>query len=311
MKYTTMTVCVLQLLAARLAVSLSWPYFLALAYVVGGSLTANLVLAMHELAHYNMFKSPAANRLFAVLVANAPVGIPAAVSFRRYHLEHHRYQGEDMVDVDVPTKWETEVFRGPARKMLWMALQPAFYSLRPMFVAPKKPSSLELFNVAYQIAFDVSVVTILGPRALAYMLLSVLLGMGLHPCAYHFVSEHYVTVEGHETYSYYGWINLLEYNVGYHNEHHDFPNIPGSRLPALRKLAPEFYESLPHYDSWWTVFYLYIFSDDITPGSRVKRATLDEAGRISLLEKDAAGSAAVFFSALACGTFAAIWSGLR
>lgn len=35
----------------------------------------------------------------------------------------------------------------------------------------------------------------------------------------------------------YGIWNLFTYNVGHHNEHHDFPRIPGSRLPALRAMV--------------------------------------------------------------------------
>lgn len=77
--------------------------------------------------------------------------------------------------------------------------------------------------------------------------------------------------QGQETYSYYGPLNLLTFNVGYHNEHHDFPFVAWSNLPALRALAPEFYEPLATHRSWSRVIWDFIMRDDVSTWSRTKR----------------------------------------
>jgi sphingolipid delta-4 desaturase len=57
----------------------------------------------------------------------------------------------------------------------------------------------------------------------------------------------------------------------YHNEHHDFPNIPWSRLPALRQLAAEYYDSLPYHESWPLVTWKFVFTPEVGLWNRVKR----------------------------------------
>lgn len=192
-------------------------------------------------------------------------------------------QGEDGIDVDIPTSTEGWVVNSTWKKVVWMFMQPCFYALRPAFVLPKKPTSLEISNWIVQVAFDASIYYFLGPKAMVYLIISTLLGMGMHPLAGHFIAEHYTFIRGQETYSYYGPLNVVSFNVGYHNEHHDFPNIPGSRLPMLRDMAPEFYDSIGCHTSWLKVIYDYITNPNIGPFSRVKRNTLDEETRREVL----------------------------
>jgi len=97
-------------------------------------------------------------------------------SFKRYHMEHHKYQGEDMVDVDIPTSWEGRTFRGRYLKTLFLFIQAAFYSLRPLFTNPKKPSQWEYINIAAQISFDATIYYLWGFKALFYLIIGTLLG---------------------------------------------------------------------------------------------------------------------------------------
>jgi sphingolipid delta-4 desaturase len=62
----------------------------------------------------------------------------------------------------------------------------------------------------------------------------------------------------------------LAFNVGYHNEHHDFPNIPWTLLPELRKIAPEYYD-MPECKSWTWAIIDFIRTPGFGPYSRIKR----------------------------------------
>jgi sphingolipid delta-4 desaturase len=87
----------------------------------------------------------------------------------------------------------------------------------------------------------------------------------------HLIAEHYMFARGQETYSYYGPLNLLSYNVGYHNEHHDFPQIPQTRLHKLRAIAPEYYDGLYAHTSWCWVLWRFLVDPSMGPWSRMHR----------------------------------------
>jgi sphingolipid delta-4 desaturase len=241
-------------------------------YVVSGTLNHSLSVGLHEISHNLAFGShrPFANRLLGYF-ANLPLGVPAFITFKKYHRDHHKYLGVHDWDPDLPTRIEAKLFSSPIGKVFYVILLPLTYSLRPVLALPKVVSHLELINWAIQITFDLAIFYFMGLNSLVYLLLGTVLGLGLHPISGHFIAKHYVFIKGFETYSYYGPLNLITFNVGYHNEHHDFPNIPCYRLPQVRKIAPEFYDNLPCHNSWIRVLYDFITCEEMGPYSRIQR----------------------------------------
>jgi sphingolipid delta-4 desaturase len=256
---------------------------------VGATANQNLFLAIHEISHNLAFRSPTANRLLAI-VANLPIGIPYSASFRPYHLTHHKSLGVDGLDTDLPTAAEALFLDSILGKAFFCTFQIFFYAVRPMAVYSVPFTWVSALNVATQLGFDAVVLRALGPSSLLYLLLSSFLAGSLHPLAGHFIAEHYVystvtpaqadaanNIPVPETYSYYGPLNFLTYNVGLHNEHHDFPAVPWTRLHKLHTIAREFYADLPHHTSWTYVIWRFIFDETVGIRCRVKRK---EGGRL-------------------------------
>ncbi|TCD68855.1 hypothetical protein EIP91_009569 [Steccherinum ochraceum] len=252
------------------------PWFLLCAYVIGGSANQNLFLSIHEITHNLAFKGIRANKALAVF-ANLPIGIPYSAAFKKYHLEHHKQMGEDGVDTDLPTRLELIVLNNVLGKVFFATFQILFYAIRPGFVRAQQFTSWHFYNILAQGIFDYVLVKTFGIRPLLYFIFSSFFAGSLHPLAGHFIAEHYLW-DGleQETYSYYGILNVFAYNVGYHNEHHDFPSVPWTRLPALRALAPEFYDTIPSHPSWPMVIINFIRDKDVGIFARIKRLSKEQ-----------------------------------
>ncbi|KAG1972542.1 sphingolipid delta(4)-desaturase/C4-monooxygenase DES2 [Pimephales promelas] len=272
LKWVVSGMVLTQLLACYMVHELSWKWVLFWAYAFGGCINHSLTLAIHDISHNVAFGTKKArwNRWFAMF-ANLPIGLPYSASFKKYHIDHHRYLGGDGLDVDIPTDLEGWFFCTPSRKVLWLFLQPLFYALRPLIVNPKPVTRLEMLNAVVQFVVDIIIYYFWGLKPIVYLIAGSILCMGLHPISGHFIAEHYMFMKGHETYSYYGPLNLITFNVGYHMEHHDFPSIPGSKLPEVKRIAAEYYDSLPQHTSWMRVLWDFVFDDTIGPYARIKR----------------------------------------
>lgn len=271
-KYIALFLVVAHVLVAVYSQTLSFVPWLVVVYTYGSTSVQAIFLSVHELSHNLYFRSSELNMWFSIVV-NLPIGVPFAIAFRGYHQDHHKYQGVQSIDTDLPTDAERYWVQGRIAKFVWLSGQILSYALRPCIVSPKSLSWMQVWNIAVQVVFNVLLVNLSGWTPLMFMLAAVVLAGGMHPCAGHFLSEHYAFGEKihQETYSYYGPLNILTFNVGYHNEHHDFPYVPWSRLPQVRRIASEFYDPLETCPSWTGVLWQYVTRNDIGPHSRVRR----------------------------------------
>ncbi|KAI7834752.1 fatty acid desaturase-domain-containing protein, partial [Kickxella alabastrina] len=249
---------------------LHWGVVLATAYLLGGTISALFGVIIHEAGHNLVFKNPFYNRLTGLMV-NMPMVVPISQSFRRYHLEHHQFQGVEGMDPDLPMDSEIKlIHNSPLLKTLWVFCYSFMYVVRGMAMK-KKPQRWEVINLVMIIAVDILIIKYMSLRSLAYLGVSVFFGYGMHPGAAHFIQEHYIFRDGQETYSYYGSGNIFYLNIGLHNEHHDFPQIPWTRIWQLRRIATEFYDPLYAHTSWIWVTFNFITSPMLGPQSRLTR----------------------------------------
>lgn len=265
-------VTVLQVGIALVVAPLSWWVIAIAAYVVGALVALALWTLLHECSHDLVFRTSNANRWLGI-ITGLPLILPAASSFRTCHLLHHRYQGDPVLDGDIASEWEIRlVGNSPFRKALWLFSGALMQGLRP-----SRMRGIVLFdrwfaaNLMLQLAFSIILVAVAGWGSLIYCLLSNVFALGLHPLGARWIQEHFVLTPGQETYSYYGPLNHVVFNAGYHVEHHDLMRVPWHRLPKVRQIAPELYEGLQSYTSWTKLLVRFLFDKGIRLDRRAIR----------------------------------------
>lgn len=265
-----LAVVVLQFGMAALVAPLPWWVAVVAALCIGAFAIHCLNCIVHECTHNLVFESGQANRLLAVFV-NTPSLFPSAMAFRHYHLLHHHHFGVRGMDSDVPSAWEVEVVENrPLRKLVWLLLLPVSYGLlHPLTVRARLPlDRWVVLNLAATAIAWIGAVSLLGWHGVLYLLVSSYFATGPHPAGAHILQEHVAFDGGDGMASYYGPINLVSVNLGYHLEHHDMPKISGWRLPALRRVAPEFYDTQYRHRSRIAGLWHFVFDRAIALDSR-------------------------------------------
>lgn len=271
-KYYCIVIVLIQAIIGYYAPYMSWPVFLITAYVVGATINSALFLATHEVTHYLAFKKRWHNDAFAILI-NFPIVVPFAMMFKTYHADHHRYLGWDGIDPDLPADFEAKLLSNFPGKLFYMTFQILFYTCRPMIVRFIDFKMIHAINYAAMLSVHGWIAYHHSYWSTAYWIASGFFAGSLHPLAGHFLAEHYM-FDGEseqETFSYYGILNKVTFNGGYHVEHHDFPAIPWTKIDQVRKIAPEFYDHLKSVDSWAWLVVRFLFDPNVSSYSRVKR----------------------------------------
>lgn len=250
----------------------SWWLVLLCAYAIGAFANHALFTLIHECSHNMVFKSRVAN-IWAGILCDLPNAVPSSVQFRKYHLKHHAFQGHYDIDADIPSVWEAKLIGNSfLGKAIWLLFYPIFQVTRPPRLREIQFSSLWVWvDLLVVIGFDLLLIYFFGLMPILYLLASFFFSVGLHPLGGRWIQEHYLTDSPQETYSYYGPLNKLAFNVGYHNEHHDFSYIPWNKLPEIKRIAPEYYDSLTSHTSWSALVLKFLSDPEISLFSRVIR----------------------------------------
>jgi sphingolipid 4-desaturase/C4-monooxygenase len=256
-----------------------WAALLA-AICIGAFANHAMFVVIHDATHNCIFKSNTLNK-WAAILADLPNTVPTAMGFRCYHMKHHSHLGDYDYDADLPSHWEARLFgRSAIGKAAWMFIFPIFQVTRLGRLKGSVPmwGRWTFVNAGCVIFYDLAVLICFGPAALLYLFASFWFSVGgLHPLGARWLQEHYTPEASQETFGYYGILNRVALNIGYHNEHHDFPDIPWSSLPLLKQMAPEFYAGLKTHKSWVGLLIKFIFDPQFTLYTRVDRSIMRNA----------------------------------
>jgi sphingolipid delta-4 desaturase len=237
----------------------SWPVVLLVAFFVGAFPAHAMGVLIHETGHNLVFKRPWANKIFCIL-ANVPLAAPGAMEFKFHHDLHHLHLGDGGIkDTQAPTRREDEVVgTSSILKIL------SFTFGRFVFKGnPANKVKVDGWVIANWIVCGIYAAIVIfgfGAKSFVFGFVAGLAAFGPHTMGARRLSEHLTARRGQPSNSYYGCLNWISFGVGYHVEHHDFPNIPWRRVPKLRKIAPEFYDSLYQVPSWTGLLLSHFFS---------------------------------------------------
>uniref|UniRef100_A0A915KTR5 Sphingolipid delta4-desaturase N-terminal domain-containing protein n=1 Tax=Romanomermis culicivorax TaxID=13658 RepID=A0A915KTR5_ROMCU len=245
--------------------------------VVGTWLTTAVMLHVHEAAHGLIFGPNHVwkNRIYG-LVINLSLGLPFYSFFKKHHKSHHKSMGDEFLDCEYPSDLEVALFSDTSLgKYLWILANPVIYTIRtPVLMVQRFKWGWdveEFINIFTIIAFNGLLFYLDCCQMVNYLFCCSMIASQSNMFGFWGLMSHTEFIKYRETYSYYGILNKIYINFGYHVEHHDFPGIPSKYLPEIHRIAPEYYEENFVLNSFLVAVIKFIFDPKVGVQSRLKR----------------------------------------
>jgi sphingolipid delta-4 desaturase len=255
-QYYAYSLVIIQILVAYL-VRNTYLGAILLGSIISPYMDFAVLTLIHEVSHSLVFAYPFYDRLLGIFT-NTVFLAPVSEVFRQHHNIHHSHLGNVKKDVDVPGEKEMQfIGNSSVLKTAWLILSVFILPVRSMKKLPVHWSFMMALNWIVCLSFTFTVFYLSKP-AFIYLLLGMIWSQSMHPANARQVQRHIKLYNLEEkdgagkeqedtpvykkklnTFSYYGGLNFLTLNVGFHVEHHDFGNIAWTRLPELKRIAGE------------------------------------------------------------------------
>lgn len=243
---------------------------------------------VHETAHKLIFREPKAKLAFDLGLETILASFGKQLTYQHEHISsHHPFIGDyerDYEHEDICAfKARTMLIDGKPRLARVMTIATLIVHLLPFgFIisdeifprlyqrltgraakdgqrhipSTKAPAWQQRLFIAWSLGVNVILLVLFGFWGWLYhnWALSLFLGKFGITNLGQSLSEHAGNDNETPTRSTYGPINWILFNTGYHNEHHTFPNVAWTKLPALHDAAPEVFHSRAektYFGYWW------------------------------------------------------------
>jgi len=129
--YLAIIVVFAQVFVAYMVRDVHWLIWLLVMYIVGGTLSHTCHVLVHDFTHYAGPASMTTNKIFAIF-CNFSIGFPSALSFGKYHADHHNFLNEEGKDPDLPFRLEANTMNTKLKKLFFLVGIAVVYAFRPM-----------------------------------------------------------------------------------------------------------------------------------------------------------------------------------